>query len=413
VLSPDLLLATTWGRLWLLRLATTAVAALALWRVTRDQPGTGAGALAGPGSRPRSVLAVAAVALVGSAGLDSWAGHAATLPARTTVTILAATLHVLAAGVWAGGLVVVLTGIRPVLRLDPRTRRTVPSAAWRAYSPMAAVAAGVLAATGVYEAARHVEGVSTVLSSTYGVAVVVKVLLLAGALVLAGHATLVVNPGIAERVLGSRVAWRPQPRRLARTVAVEAVVLVAAVAVAALMTSVPTARQVTRAAEVSAPAHSTVDGLFVTVESVSTGTSQRLVVRTEPVVRPLLAPVTGVEVGDAGRPGVRPVALSEADPGRYEGMWTDPIEGGWQARVALHREGRPDSVLLVPLTARAGDVTTALELAGSGLAVLLLAGIAWVVVAAARRRGTPRPETVGRPDAGATPRAADLRAGVS
>jgi hypothetical protein len=107
------------------------------------------------------------------------------------------------------------------------------------------------------------------------------------------------------------------------------------------------------------------------------------------------------------------VALSEADPGRYEGTWTEPIEGGWQARVAMHREGRPDSVLLVPLTARAGDVTTPLELTGSALAVLLLTGIAWVVVAGARRRGAEGPETVDRPDAGATPRAADVLEGVS
>ncbi len=112
-------------------------------------------------------------------------------------------LHVVAAGVWAGGLVVVLRrpatphparpgdpsrpGARGLARLQPDGR-----GGGRASS----------AATGVYLAGRQVESLSTVSASTYGTAVVAKVLLLATALVIASYTTLVVNPRLADRLLG-------------------------------------------------------------------------------------------------------------------------------------------------------------------------------------------------------------------
>ena len=204
--TGDLLGSSSWGRLWLLRIAVAAVAAVFLWRSVQGRPARA------PGARRPDPLVLAAVALVASAALDAWTGHASTLPARTSVAVLATTLHVVAAGVWTGGLVVVLVGLRPLTRLSPVTRRGIASAAWRAFSPMAAVAAGVMAATGVYLAGRQVESLSTLSASTYGTAVVAKVLLLVTALVIASYTTLVVNPPLADRLLGrpGRVA-RPAP----------------------------------------------------------------------------------------------------------------------------------------------------------------------------------------------------------
>ena len=387
----DLLLGSTWGTLWLLRIAAGAIACVALWRCGRNDPGT---AGEDDASRRPRALVVAAVALVASAGLDAWAGHAATLPARSTVAIVAGALHVLAAGVWAGGLLVVLIGLRPVARLDPATRRVQVLATLRAYSPMAALAAGVLAATGLYLAGRHVQSLSTVSASTYGSAVVAKSLLLAVALGIAAYNTLVVNPALADRVLGRRVGWRPDRRRLASTATVEAVVLVAAVAAAALMTTIPTAKEVARADVLFAPAHATVDGLFVTFEAVPTGSSQRLLVRTEPVIRPMSAVVTGVEVeataasAAQGAAGVERVALRKTEEGRYEGSLAGAREGDWQATLVLHRTWSNDSVVVVPWSSGVGEQPTPLERTTSALALLLLAGMASVLalVMARRRR---------------------------
>jgi len=393
----DLLLGSTWGALWLLRIVAGTIACAALWRCGRAVSGTGVVA-AHPSRRPHA-LVVAAVALVVSAGLDAWAGHAATLATRTFSAVLAGTLHVLAAGVWAGGLLVVLIAVRPLTRLDPASRRGLAPAALRAYSPMAAVAAGVLGATGIYLAGRQVESLSTVSDSTYGTAVMAKALLLAVALSIAAYNTVVVNPALADRVLGTRVSWRPDPRRLATVVTVEAVVLVVAVAVAALMTTVPTAKEVTRAGVLSAPAHATVDGLVVTIEAVPTGSSQRHHVRIEAVIRPVAAPVTGVEVGVVGSSAGRSrddarVVLSKTEEGRYAGSLPGALDGDWDAQLVLQRAGAADSVLDVPWSSGTGDRTTPLERTTSPLAVLLLMGVASVLVlVAARRRRTPGPTT--------------------
>ncbi len=388
----DVLLGSTWGALWLMRIVAGAITCVALWRCSRCAAGTSVAEH--PVRRARPAV-VAAVALVASAGLDAWAGHAATLPARTTVAILASALHVVASGVWAGGLLVVLVGLRPVARLDPATRRVQVLGALRAYSPMAAVAAGVLAATGIYLAGRHVQSLSTVSASTYGTAVVAKSLLLAVALGMAAYNTLIVNPAVADRVLGRRVGWRPDRRRLAATATVEAAVLVTAVAVAALMTTVPTATEVARADAVVAPAHATVDGLFVTFEAVPTGSGQRVLVRIEPVIRPVAAVVTGVELGVTD-PSAPATSASEADvvlrateEGRYEGALPTAPDGDRQARLVLHRAWSEDSVLVVPWSSGTADRATGLERLASTLALLLLGGMAAVLaLRVARRRST-------------------------
>lgn len=378
--AREILLGSTVGRLGLIRVAATAVAALALWHAGRG------------GRRPTS-FAVAAAALVVAAGVDAWAGHASTLPARSTVAILAVTLHVLAAGIWAGGLLVALVGLRPLRRLEPAARHGLMLRAWRAYSPMAALAAGVLVATGLYEASRHLDSVATLSTTTYGTALVVKVLLLAVALGLAAHTTLVVNPALADRVLGNRVRWRPERHQLATRLTAEALALCLAVGVAALMTTVPTSRDLGRADAVTASAHSTVDGLFVTFQAVPTGSTQQLVVRAQPVLRPLQWPVTGVEVDITSRGASAPdavVTLNESEAGRYEGTVRVPARSG-DARVILHRGGHPDSVIRASWSPGSGNDPGVLELTASGVALLLLMAMASVLLLRLSRR--PRPTT--------------------
>ncbi len=62
----------------------------------------------------------------------------------------------------------------------------------------------MLLATGVYEAGRHVPTTASLTSTLYGQAVLVKTLLLVGALALAGLNTLLVNPGLVSRWPGLR-----------------------------------------------------------------------------------------------------------------------------------------------------------------------------------------------------------------
>lgn len=373
----DAVTGSTWGALWLLRIVVLVVAVAALWWCRAQLAGDTWSVPSVPSgrSRPRP-RRVAASALVVTALLDAWLGHAATLPDRSMVAIVAAALHLLAAGVWAGGLVALLVSAMPVLRLDGSARAVAARAAWRAYSPMAAVSAGVLVATGVYETGRHVETWSALTDGLYGAAVLAKVALVGVALTVAGYSTLVVHPGLADRVLGSSTGWRPQPRRLSRTVTAEVAVLVVAVAVAALMTSVPTAREAGASGTAAVPVHDTVDGVFISFEAVPTGSDERLVVRSEPVVRPLEAPVTGAEVVVGGAR----VLMAEVDPGHYEATTATPATSPWTARVVLHRGGRPDSVLPVTWSSVSGGGPTVLEVAMTTLCLLILFGTALLVL---------------------------------
>ncbi len=398
------LLGGTWGLLWIVRLVALTAASAVLWadrvRARREADRDDAGAAPAP-SRLPGALRVAAGLIVLSAVTDAGAGHASALPGRSAVAVVAAALHVLAAGVWAGGLVVLVLSVVPLMRADRTTRHAVVPALWRAYGPMAAVSAGVLVATGFYEAGRHVDRVSGVTRTVYGDAIVAKVVLVGLALAIAGYNSVLVNPRLSAllgRLLGRSGAWLPGTRRLTRTLTAEAVVLGVAVLVAAGMTTVPTDREVAVAEAVTTPHSDMVDGLFVTFEAVPTGSRLRLVVRTEAVVRPLPGPVTGVDVGIVGGDASTsaPLQAVRLEPGHYEAATEDPPTGDWTAQVVVHRVGRPDSVISVPWSSTSPGAVTPVELWTTAGSAFGLAGITAALVLVRRRRG-PAGRGDGRP----------------
>ena len=381
---------TPWGHLWLARELAVLLAAGALlsWATRR------------PDSAGR--VRIALVALVASAWLEGWAGHASALPTRSALAGLAASAHLVAAGVWAGGLVVLALCVLPVMRRAPDLRGPVLASVWRTFSPRAAVASVVLLATGLYEAGRHVPTLGSVTATLYGGAVAAKTLLVLLALALAAVNTLVVNPRLAARVgraIGRPEGWAPVSlRRFTTVVMAEVLVLVVAAWTAAVLTSVPTAREIAAAAPVTAPAFDTVDGLFLTVEDVPAGPHRsRLIVRVRATVLPEPAPVTGVVVrlvGPRGRPSR--VTPEPVEPGRYEAEKRAPSPGRWTARVAVHRAGLPDSVARVRWTVAAPTSNTVrpLEVVTTGVAGLLLAALLTVVWHARVRRPPAAPGPV-------------------
>ena len=375
---------TPWGRLWLAREVALLVAAALLWSWAQRP------------DRASARVRGATAALVVAAALETGAGHVSTLPVRVLPAAVAGTAHLLAAGVWAGGLVVLVVCLVPPTRRDPRFRGAGLAPVWRAFSPRAAGASVVLLATGLYEAGRHVPAPGSLTSSVYGGAVAAKTLLVLLALSLAAVNTLVVNPGAAARVgrlLGRPAGWAPvSVRRFAVVVTAEAAVLVLAAGAAAVLTSVPTSREVANAAAVTAPAHGTTDGLFITVEEVRAGPDlSTLVVRVRSVVLPDPAPVVAAEVRLAGPGGQSATAvLTPVEEGRYEAEVAAPGPGAWSADVVLHRQGRPDtlSTLHWTVAAPATDAVDRLELLTTAAAVALLAALSagvWVY----RRRAAP------------------------
>lgn len=169
-LSPDVLrgsVETRTGNAWLLRAAiwTLLVVFLALYRGFRAR----AEALA---------LGLPTAALVATL---PYAGHADTQAPRS-VLIPADVLHVLAAGAWLGGLVLLLVCFWP-RRRDPVADGAAEATA--RFSAIALPAVVVLAAAGGAQAWFYLDSVGALVRTTYGWALVAKVLLLAGIVALA------------------------------------------------------------------------------------------------------------------------------------------------------------------------------------------------------------------------------------
>jgi copper transport protein len=375
-----------WGRLWIGRQVALVLAAIVLTRraVHRSEI---------PGSIP-----AAGAALLVAVGLEGWLGHASTLPGRRAVAAVVSAAHLASAGVWVGGLFVLAVCLFPMVRRNPDLRGPVLASVWKKFSPMAAVAAGILVATGFYESGRHLPDLAGVGDTLYGKAVAAKVGLVLLALVLAGFNTLLVNPRLAAvvgRRLGREEGWAPVSlRRFAVVAGGEILVLVLAAGGAAVLTSVPTGREIAATAAPTAPAHANVDGLFITFEAVPVGADESMLfVRTRSTVKPERGPITDVQVvagdpsGDSTRLGLVPV-----EPGRYQaeaGVLTAP--GEWDVAVVVVRRGVEDAVAsfrwFVPPPA--ADVVSPFEMAATVALVLVLMMTAGLVVVARRRRPVP------------------------
>ena len=386
---------TQWGHLWLLHGVGLILAGVALTALVRRADARW--------PRPVAGLALAAVVVT-----DAAAGHAADLPRGSGVATIVTSVHVLAAGAWVGGLAVLAICVLPGLRCASEPRRRVLLGALRAFSPLAAVCAAALLGSGLYLGGRQVPDLQAVRTTWYGGAAAGKTAAVALTLVVAAFTTMLVNPRLAASVgrrLGQPDGWSPLPReRIVRLVGAELALLVAAVGLAAVMTSTPTARVEAATRDVAAPRTATVDGIFLSFEGVPAGAGEeRVIVRTSEVTRPQPGPVTGVDVLFVG-PDERTstVVLRQIEPGRFEGATDAPEPGTWEVWIAVRRPPAPDAIAQVEwrvLPTRELPSTT-FERVGTTVGWLLMTLAAIGGVLLLRRRGRspePEPEPVDEP----------------
>lgn len=202
-------LATTYGRLLLLRLVALAGCAVVWWSVRRRSSGPG-----------RFDLAGLALLLLESFSFAGHAGQGGLVLLWSTVDAA----HLAAAGVWVGGLLVLTVVLR---RPDRGPGADALAPVLRRWSGVAATAVGVLVVTGVAQGVREVGGWAALTGTTYGGILLAKVAGLALMLVLA---------------LGSRRRIARSGRTPAASVTVEAGLGVAVLALAAVLTSTVPAR---------------------------------------------------------------------------------------------------------------------------------------------------------------------------
>ena len=180
-------------------------------------------------------------ALLGAAALVPIAasGHAAAVEPSAALATAADGVHLLAAGVWAGGLLPLALLLRAAGREEGADARPYAVVAARRFSRCALVLVITLALSGTGMAVTNVGTVAGLVGTTYGRLLLAKVVLLVPILALAAVNRSVHLPRLSGD--GATVG-RPAMRRLARFVLVEGALALAILAVVGAMTVTPPAR---------------------------------------------------------------------------------------------------------------------------------------------------------------------------
>lgn len=153
----------------------------------------------------------------------SWASHPAS---RGTLALAADYVHLVAGALWVGALVALAVLIAVMRRASGESREALMRACLERFSRLAGPMVLVLAVAGGYVALRQLAGLSSLLNTGYGVTLLVKTVVFAGALVVAGYHRQSVVPRISA---GAPV------ESLRRTLALEIGLLLTALALAATL----------------------------------------------------------------------------------------------------------------------------------------------------------------------------------
>lgn len=206
---------TRYGRFWLIRVGLLLVLGAVLtltgwWWPRRTRP-----------------LAVAGLVLTTLVPIPySQIAHAAAQPSGRATAIAFDVVHLLGAGIWIGGLVVLLFALVPTLRdLTPAGRRVVLGRVLPRFSAVALVSWAVLGISGLYSAWLHVGNLNALRDTAYGQSLLLKVLLALPLLGLGAFNLLVVTRRLraAGRDNAKVIRWS---RHFATAITVEVVIVV-------------------------------------------------------------------------------------------------------------------------------------------------------------------------------------------
>jgi putative copper export protein len=175
-----------------------------------------------PPKRER-LLATAGVGALAIAFGLSWASHPAS---RGTLALVADYIHLVAAALWVGGLVMLAILAGTARSLPRPAREAVARASILRFSKLAVPTVTAVGLGGLYLALRELPSVSALFSSGYGVTLLVKSSVVAGALALGAYHRYFAVPRLVEGApLGS----------IRRTLLVELSALLAVLVLAAIL----------------------------------------------------------------------------------------------------------------------------------------------------------------------------------
>ncbi|MBI4588843.1 MAG: CopD family protein [Candidatus Rokubacteria bacterium] len=224
-----LISATQFGTVWLLRHGLLLLLAAVILLREREDSGWDWAAFRGEG------ILLGATGL----GLMAWAGHAAAVEPWGLAATGADALHLLAVGVWLGGLGPLCLLLRMAGQPAGADARPFAVLAARSFSQVAFVAMLTLAATGVWNSWHQVGNFASLAGTRYGRLLLLKLGLLLPIVALAAVNRLRLLPALSGEV---DAVGRPAMRRLALFVGIELALGAAILAVVILMASTPPGR---------------------------------------------------------------------------------------------------------------------------------------------------------------------------
>lgn len=208
---------TSWGYGWLLQLAGVVLALIGFTIARRD------------GQAGWTTAAFAGLLLALSPALS---GHAAAAPRWTGLAIAADTAHVIGAGGWLGGLLMLLiAGLPAAMRMPEGERGPAVADLVNAFSPTALGFASLAGLTGVFAGWIHMTRVSDLWQSSYGQTLLVKLAILSVVAGTGAYNWLRVKPALGT-VDGAH--------RIRRSATVELVVGLLVLVVTAVLVATPT-----------------------------------------------------------------------------------------------------------------------------------------------------------------------------
>ena len=165
---------TTFGRVWLLRLALAIAFAVVLFALRRSQ-------------RARSLLMIPLVIAAGYLCALAWSGHAGAGSQRF-IHLPSDVLHLLAAGAWLGALPALVRLLGSAPRIDEAAQ------AVRRFSTLGLVAVGVLVMSGAVNAWFLVGDADALIATTYGRLLLVKLAVFTEMIALAAVNRMLLTP---------------------------------------------------------------------------------------------------------------------------------------------------------------------------------------------------------------------------
>lgn len=306
--------------------------------------------------KTRYFLTISSVLLLALLATQSLVSHAAAITPNALLPVVVDVLHLLAAGLWVGGLLALSVGLLPLIHRDKANFFMLVRSGWRPFSRLAVLSVALLVATGLFSMGQHVASIDALLTTLYGQALAVKVglILAAGGLGLLN--SMLLHPYLAAplaRLLHRPAGWTPLSlHHLPILVLSEVSLGLLAILATGIITAMPTARgpefEIT-SDEIPTLLNQTVGDMLITFSASPNRPGQNLfTIRAVSSRRPPPAEILRVILRftfldqELGRTSTDAV---EIEPGLYQagGAYLS-LAGPWQVQVVVRRGGLEDTL---------------------------------------------------------------------